>query len=293
MSGRSLGVVGSVLKFGGLDTRRRGNEGTFSLCLWASFPRRRESRAGSRYGYRFLISFIGSVLCATSPASETFDHSAWDRILGETVKNGVVDYGKIRERYPELQNYLQTLESAEVDSLSREDRIAFYLNAYNAHTIDGVLSHGEIGSVNEAPEFFKNTKFVLAGEEQSLDSLEQTTLRQLGEPRIHFALVRASKSSPKLASKAYTGKSLDEDLDKRASDFFLDPSKNLLDREKGILYMSRILKWNQDDFTRASNSVLAFIRPYLSAEDRAYLDQNPGKVKVEYLEFDWSLNGHH
>lgn len=221
---------------------------------------------------------------------ETFDHSPWDQLLKESVQSGVVDYGKLRDRYSDLQAYLKSLESANLAPLSGNEKVAFYLNAYNAHCVSGVLSHGEIGSVNEVPEFFKNTEFVLAGKEQSLESLE-TEIRKMGEPRIHFALVRASKSSPKLASRAYTGESLNERLDEQALAFFLDPSKNRLDREKGIFHMSRVLKWYKDDFAHESDSVLAFIRPYLSAEDRAYLDENPKKVKVEYLEFDWSLNG--
>jgi len=237
------------------------------------------------------VLVLGTWWCAAFAAPVNFDHSTWDKLLGDCVQNGVVDYGKVRDRYPELQAYLKTLESVDLKPLSKEEQIAFYLNAYNAHTINGVLSHGEIGSVNEVPEFFKNTKFVLAGHEQSLDTLENNILGKLEEPRIHFALVRAAKSSPKLASKAFTGVSLDKDLERQASDFFLDPTKNLLDRQKGILYMSRILKWRQDDFTHNSNSVLAYIRPYLGAEDRAYFDENPGKIKVEYLDFDWSLNG--
>ena len=257
----------------------------------SSFPRKRESRAGGKQTYLAFALVFGVVLIGAPSFAESFDHSAWDKILGDSVHNGVVDYGKIRDRYPDLQAYLKSLETAALKSFSKEERLAFYINAFNAHCLDGVLSQGEVASVNAIPEFFKNTKFVLAAEEQSLDSLEQKVLRKMEEPRIHFALVRAAKGSPKLSSKAYTGATLDQDLDRQASDFFLDPTRNRLDREKGILYMSRILKWYQEDFTRTSKSVLAYIRLYLSAEDGAYLDENPGKVKVEYLEFDWSLNG--
>ena len=246
---------------------------------------------GASYSHRVFALILGTLLCAVSAVAETFDHSAWDKILSGAVHNGVVDYGEIRDRYSELQDYLKALESADLKPFSKEDRLAYYINAYNAHCIDGVLSHGEIGSVTDVPQFFKKTKFILAGEEQSLDSLEQRVLRKMGEARIHFAIVCSSKSSPKLASKAYTGETVDKDLDAQALEFFLDPSKNRLDREKGIFYMSKILKWYKEDFTQNSNSVLAFIRPYLSAEDRAYLDENPRKVKVEYLEYDWGLNG--
>jgi hypothetical protein len=112
----------------------------------------------------------------------------------------------------------------------------------------------------------------------------------MGEPRIHFAIVCASKSCPKLASRAYRGESLEADLERAARDFFHDPAKNRLDKGKKILYLSSILKWFKDDFTAKAPSVGAFVRPYLPEADQVFIKEQA--VKVEFLDYDWDLNGH-
>lgn len=222
-----------------------------------------------------------------------FDNSAFDSILNEAVEDGVVDYGKIKDRYGDLQAYLRTMEKADTEKMSRNEKLAFYINAYNAHCISGVLSRGEIDSVRDVLLFFKRTRFVLAGEKMSLDSLEHKVLRPMGEPRIHFAIVCSASSCPKLASRAYQGATLEEDLTHQAEAFFRDPTKNRLDREAGVFHMSKILKWFKKDFTKESPSLLAYIEPFLAEEDRSYLQENQGKIEVKFLDYDWGLNGHY
>jgi len=235
-----------------------------------------------------LLSAISPVRCA-----EIVDHSAFDSILQEAVQGGIVDYGKIQNRYQDLQTYLQSLAKADLKGTSGTEKLAFFINAYNAHCISGVLSEGQLKSVRQVSEFFEKTRFVLAGKELSLDALEHKVLRPMGEPRVHFALVCASMSCPGLAPRAYRAETLDADLDRQAKNFLRDSSKNHLDREKGVFYLSRIFQWFKEDFAKKKGSVLAFITPYLTEADREYLQQKQGRVKVEYLEYDWSLNGHY
>jgi uncharacterized protein DUF547 len=233
------------------------------------------------------------VFSVSIPDAKAFDHSSFDPILKEAVENGAVDYGKVKRRYGDLQAYLRKLEKANPGEMSRNENLAFYVNAYNAHCINGVLSRGEIDSVKDVLLFFKRTRFVLGGKEMSLDSLEHKVLRPMGEPRIHFAIVCSSLSCPRLASRAYRGATLEEDLTRQAEAFFRDPTKNRLDREAGVFHLSKILKWFKKDFTQKAPSVLAYVEPFLSEADRAYLRKSQGKIKVKFLDYDWGLNGHY
>ncbi len=221
------------------------------------------------------------------------DHSIWDSILKDSVKNGVVDYGKIKERYSELQKYLQSLETISLDTLEPNEKMALFINAYNAQCIRGVLDRGDIESVRDVTFFFKRTQFVLGGKDLSLDSLEHTELRPMGDPRIHFAIVCSSKSCPPLRGEAYQAESLDETLDDQASIFLNSEEMNRLDREKKTFYLSKIFKWFAEDFTKDHESVLDFSKGYLPEDSNDFLDRHSGKIRVEFLPYDWSLNGHY
>jgi hypothetical protein len=236
------------------------------------------------------LLLVSAGICPFPAAA--FDHSAWDRLLAEHVKEGVVDYGGFTQDYQALQAYLKTLETVDLSALEEKEKLALLLNAYNAHCIAGVVSQGSIESVQDVWFFFKRTKFVLAGEEHSLDSLEHQVIRKLGDPRVHFALVCSAKSCPSLACQAYTGATLDEALDRQGKAFLADPTKNRLDKESGTFHLSKIFQWFKEDFTQQAPSLLAYLPPFLSESDAAYLKENRGDTKVEYLDYDWSLNGH-
>lgn len=226
-----------------------------------------------------------------SSAAWSVDHSAWDALLKDAVKEGWVDYGKIRDRYPELQAYVGSLETVDLESLSDKERLALYINAYNAHSIRGVIDRGEIESVNDVLLFFKRTRFVLGGETYSLDSLEHEVMRPLGDARIHFAIVCSSISCPSLASEAFTAENLDALLRKQAEGFLADPTKNRLDRETKTFQLSKIFQWFSEDFTKEKGSVLNYIKDYLDPELQSFIEENAGKIRVEFLPYDWGLNG--
>ena len=248
---------------------------------------------------RELIPWIGAgIVCiglsipSQGQSSTSFDHSLFDRILQETVTDGVVDYAKLAQPqfYTDLQTYISQLAGAPFSSMTREEQIATAINAYNANCLNGVLKEGKIKSVKEVWFFFKNTKFQLGSKEMNLDSLEQDVLRKMNEPRIHFAIVRATKSGPKLASRAYQGGTLEADLEAAARRFLQDPTKNRLDAEKKTLFLSPVLKWFKKDFTTQAPSVRAYVLPYLSETDQFLVKGHP--IKVKFLEYDWGLNGH-
>ncbi len=237
----------------------------------------------------------------TSCAGIEREHSAWSSLLRRYVHDGLVDYeGWKRQGVGELNNYLATLSSvctADERAANRDERLAFWINAYNAFTIKLILEHYPVRSIRSIGLLplaaFKEKFIPMPGLRKgglSLDEIENDILRkELGEPRIHFAVVCASKSCPKLRSQAYRAGGLDLQLDQAARDFIQDSSKNRYDAAKRTFYASSIFKWFRADFERAKGSLAAFIGQYSQPDVAAALKQ--GDVRIEFLDYDWSLNG--
>jgi hypothetical protein len=222
-------------------------------------------------------------------APSGLDYSLWDSLLAEAVHNVTVDYSVFQKRFSDLETYLTSLSGVDRKALSNPDRIVFEINAYHAGLVRGIISAGKIGSVNEIPSFFNKTVVVLGGETLSLEQLLNESLRTLGEPLVHFAIYTSAISGPCLLNKAYRGETLEQDLEQQLKAFLEDPAKNHLDKEQGVYHLSKIFKWFEKDFTAQSLSILDYLIPHLTKEDQDYLNSHP--VKVEFMPFDWTLNG--
>jgi hypothetical protein len=244
---------------------------------------------------------------AQTPSGDTcalFDHEhrAWSAVLSRYVHDGVVDYaGLQRSGLPALDGYLRSLESVcrgHYDRWTREQRLAFWINAYNACTLKLILDHYPLKSIREIgllPGAAFRERFIplqsLRGQVLSLNDIEHEILRkELGEPRIHFAIVCASKSCPELRSEAYRAKTLDEQLTQAARSFISDPSKNRFDAAARTLRLSPIFDWFRADFERSSASLPAFVARYAEPAVATALSSG-GEVRIEFLDYDWSLNG--
>ncbi len=244
---------------------------------------------------------------APSTARTSFDHSDFERLLQQYVDDeGWVDYAGLKRDRAALDAYLARLATAQPDSLARGDRLALYINAYNAFTLADVLDtvYGKAAGVKEVSGFFDRKRHPIGGEELTLDEIESQG-RNLGDPRIHFAVVCASTSCPKLQRFAYTGAQLDQQLDRATREFLADPNRGLrVDAKKGSLYLSSIFKWYAGDFTGAQSGVsrllartkavvsgseiTGYVRAYAPPEAQRFLDA--GSPSVHYLDYDWSLN---
>jgi hypothetical protein len=229
------------------------------------------------------------------------EHTAWTSLLRRYVRDGVVDYaGWKRSGQEDLDAYLGSLESVcrgHYDTWSRPQKLAFWINAYNAYTVRLVLNHyplrsiRDIGLLPDAPfreDFIPIRK--LRGDTISLNDIEHEILRkELQEPRIHFAIVCASKSCPALRSEAYRADQLEHQLDDAARVFVRDATKNRFDVSARTLWLSSILDWFHDDFERAARSVSAYVARY--ADESTARAIRAGDVRVKHLDYDWSLNG--
>ncbi len=234
---------------------------------------------------------------AARAAGATPATGAWDSALEAHGHAGGMDYAALAADRGELDAFLRSLSAVRPAEMSKQEALAFWINAYNAVVVQHVLErYPKITSVKAVNGFFDTLTYPVAGQKMTLDAIESKG-RELGDPRIHFAVVCASTSCPDLRPEAYTGSELDAQLDDQVRSFLENESKGLRYEAKGnTVWLSSIFKWYAGDFTGGSTVIAFFARG-------AVLDwviaHAPGRIaatlkaedpSVSYLDYDWSLN---
>jgi len=240
------------------------------------------------------LSFLTTSLTNTALADN--DKTAlYAELLQRFVKDGQVDYTGFKKKETQLDTYLEYLAATDPASMEDKDRFAFYINAYNAYTIKLILKNFENGSppasIKDIGSFFSkpwSIKFVkIGGKTYTLDNIEHDILRPtFKDARVHFAVNCASKSCPPLASAPYSGAELDKQLDAGTTAFINNEQENRL--ENSTLFVSSIFKWFKEDF---NNNPIDFVEKYAQGTLKQELTSQKGRIKVKYLDYDWSLNG--
>ena len=243
-----------------------------------------------------IFTFILAMLLTAGQsytAQAQVDHSLFDNLLKTHVdKEGWVDYEGFLKDRATLNKYLELLKANPPveESWSRDEQLAYWINAYNAFTVDLVLQHypvtsiKDIGSKIQIP--FINSpwdiKFIEIGDKKlDLNNIEHGIIRkQFEEPRIHFAVNCASYSCPLLRNEAYTAEKLDKQLDEQTRQFINDPKRNKINGKKAQL--SKIFSWYGGDFTK-NMSLKEFIAKYAEEEVT-------NSTKISYLDYQWQLN---
>lgn len=238
--------------------------------------------------------------CSTVPAKFTpanpilpseFSHALFEQVLKEHVKDGGVDYSAIQtdERFTA---YLAQLERVAPDTFpTRNEQLAFWINAYNAFAIKGILDHYSPMTYVGRYRYFIGRDYRVGGATINLYDLErQVLIKQFQEPLIHFAIVCASSSCPQLQPWAYEPTQLERQLNRAAREFINDPTRNRFDRTKKVASLSMIFKWFDDDFTKVAGSVLSYVRRYVT-DPELVRDLMQSEYRSEYLDYDWTLNG--
>ena len=247
-----------------------------------------------------LATLVFLAGCSTVPRSfnppqpiapKDFSHAAFDEVLRAHVGDGVVRYPAIAadSRFPA---YLRTLDRVDPYTLlARQERLAFWINAYNAFAIQGILDGLSPRTKFGQYRYFIAKAHPVGGATINLYDLERKLLiPDFREPRIHFAIVCASMSCPKLQPWAYAADRLDEQLERSAREYINDPTRNRFDRERKIAYLSMIFKWFEGDFTAHSGLLLSYVKRYVADPELAHELEN-APYRIEFLEYDWSLNG--
>lgn len=243
------------------------------------------------FGFAGCTTTLRSTLelsAAEVAAAEAFDLGRWAEVLSKRVdEEGLVDYVGLAAAPAALERFVAWLGAVGPTSRpalfpTRADRLAYYLNAYNALTLFNVLRRWPLGSVNDEPfEFFVSTCFLLDGKETSLLALENDLIRpQFKEPRVHFALNCASRGCPRLPREPFRPDTLKAQLRVEAERFLHDP-RHVQGQGQSVL-LSKIFEWYEEDFTPTP---LAWIRA--QAPD---LDLPREPRSVEFRPYDWGLN---
>ena len=219
------------------------------------------------------------------------DDGPWARILSRYVTpTGRFRYRALLANRVDraiLDGYIRAVGAADVAGADRDAKLAFYLNAYNALVVKSVLDLWPLESVREKEGFFDARKHLVAGQERTLDALENRVIRsQFAEPRIHFALNCASTSCPPLARRPLRAETLNAQLAAQTRAFVRQSTRVDADTQK--VFVSRLFEWFADDFGGAVG-VRRFVARHSQAET-AELVQNAGTT-IAFTEYDWALNG--
>jgi hypothetical protein len=176
---------------------------------------------------------------------------------------------------------------------SRDATFAFWINAYNALTLAGILRVYPTVSIRDHTgrvfgfNIWKHLRLYVGGQAVSLSGIEHRILREWNDPRIHFGLVCAANACPALPQTAFTAESVDEQLDARARAFLTRPDALRFDSRRQVLSLSRLFQWYGSDFAPTSPELLACLRRYLPPDAALPWDAD---TRVEYLPCDWTLN---
>jgi len=194
--------------------------------------------------------------------------------------SGQVNYKEWVKEQENIENYLFTLaQFPPTERTSAAAQLAYWINAYNALTVQLILKHYPVKSIKDIDNPWDTECFTVKGKEYTLGAIEHELLRKMGEPRIHFAINCASVSCPKLLNEAYLEKKMELQLTEATRSFLKDTSKNVITQKQ--LKLSRIFLWFGKDFGSKSER-LDFI-----AKAVGLPLESP---KIEYLLYDWNLN---
>ena len=215
----------------------------------------------------------------------SYDPATFDALLKGNVSNGKVNYSAFKGNQ-QFTNFLQSIESASLDGMSVNQKLAFWVNAYNALVIKNVNSNPGIKQPLDVPGFFDKKKFTAAGRSVTLNQIENEIVRPtFNEPLIHFGLVCAAVSCPPLINKAYTAGNVRSQLARNARTYLANAKQNRF--EGGTLYLSKIFEWYKEDFGGNDAGLIAFAKKYGTADMKAGLGDG---TAVKFNEYDWTLN---
>ncbi len=215
--------------------------------------------------------------------TENFDDffNSANTFLTTYVNNGKVDYTEIKSEAISLKKLTDFIADADLSQSDKNTQIAFYLNAYNLLVIKSVVDGMPLNSPLDVTGFFETKKHNIAGLYLTLNDIENKKLRP--DPRIHFAIVCAAKSCPKLSSDAFTPEKVQSQLNSLTKKALNDAAYVSVNDASNTVQVSKIFDWYKDDFIQKSGSVIAFINVYRTAAIAT-------NYTVSYFNYSWDLN---
>ena len=253
---------------------------------------------------KFLVLVVSLLMTCVSSASLSFDNENWNKVLNQYVNDkGFVDYKSLSRNRENFDFYIDSIKSTGPKTKpdlfpQKNDKLAYYINSYNALVFEGVLKRGPedksvwrglISGLN----FFIRMKVMIDGEVTSLKKLEDDVIREeFKDPRIHAAINCASVSCPRLPKQAFEADQLDLQLDAAMREFVQNQSNVNVDTKSKRIYLSKIFDWFEDDFLEfeknkgnANPNVISYINRFRPADD-----QLPQDYEIKILKYNKGIN---
>lgn len=237
----------------------------------------------------FLAHPLSRTLAADSSHSHSHSNSGWQQQYAQLLKKydtltGVryAAWKKDKRDLDKIQAVVDAIAHTKTKGMSKDDQMAFYINAYNAWILHEALLKYPTSSVKDLFfRFFLDKKIIVSGQRMSFNHLEKSIIRsKFKTPLVHFALNCASRSCPALYNKPYTGKDIHATLESRAADYV--NSESSVRVTKDGVELSMIFKWYKDDFKK-EGGVIAFINKYRKTP-------LPKHAKISYQDYNWDIN---
>ena len=243
---------------------------------------------------------LSQLAAVSAPVADDDLYASWGRVLARYVDaQGLVDYSGLKaDGFVDLEAFVKAIATVDPAALANDkERMAFWINAYNAVVIWGVVQRYPLDSVRDVGSlwgliggFFKQ-KYPVAGSQMSADNIEHDTLRaKFDDERIHWALVCGAFGCPRLLKEPYRAETLDELLGQQSHEFLQQPRGLQLDREANTLYLSSYFDWYEDDFKAVAGDVLDYIHRYAANGDAEYVREHRDELRVQFFDYDWTLN---
>jgi hypothetical protein len=214
--------------------------------------------------------------------AQAFNHEAFDALLKANVsETGIVNYKGFIQNKKLLEDYISSLgESSPSDTWTKEDKLAYWMNAYNAMTINLIIRNYPLKSIKDLDKPWDQRLWKLGDKWYNLNEIEHQILRKMDEPRIHFGINCASFSCPPLLNEAFNASKVDSQLNILAFRFINDPKRNSISEMS--VEISEIFSWFAKDFKK-DGSLFEFLNKYSAV-------QIDSKAKKEFKKYDWTLN---
>lgn len=252
--------------------------------------------------YLFAIIISGLLITmVTINSSSAQTHQSFTDLLKKYVINGLVDYKNLKNDN-QLDNYLSQLSDTNPDKLNRNEKLAFWINAYNAFTLKVVSDNYPINSITDLHTGGKIIGYLIGktvwdkqfitinNKKYALNDIEHKILRKMNEPRIHFAVVCASISCPELRAEAFEADKIEAQLQEQTAKFLNDKTRNHYDLKNREAYISEIFNWFGEDFGKSDENILKFIANYVPENISKDIKSNLSNWSISFNDYDWDLN---
>jgi hypothetical protein len=263
---------------------------------------------------RALIVLLCLLVLVCRPSAQVGDLRlrAFDEILDLYVRDGEVYYRALKIERAKLDGFVNSLATVQADRLQREDRLAFWLNAYNALVLRTVIDHYPIPkrssdypaqSIRQIPGAFEHVQHRAGGRTVTLDQIEQSILSEFHDPRVYLALGRGAHGSGRLRSEAFSAQRVETQLAEAAGECVNRATCLTIDREADTIAVSSIFSWREKDFAAAyagqvppefasrtpiERAILGMLQGKLLTIEKEALAKN--SFRLTYIPFDWTLN---